>query len=251
MLSKIKLFNTWVTSAPYKDYIKTITELGKRKKSSYACFANVHMLTEASQYPDFNEVVNKADIVAPDGRPLSMLMKLLYGIEQERACGMDMFPEILKEAETKGLSVFFYGSTEEVLNKILDKAHKEFPYLKVAGIYSPPFRPLNKEEDDAVVNMINASGANLVFVSLGCPKQEKWMYDHVGRIKACMLGLGQAFLTYAGMEKRLPKWARDMSLEWLYRLYLEPKRLWKRYLIGNSRFLLMAARSLMLQRARK
>lgn len=250
MLSKIKLFNTWVSIASYKDYIKNIIELAKTKKSSYACFANVHMITEAYQHPEFNEVVNNADIVAPDGRPLSLLMKLQYQIEQERACGMDMFPDILKEAEQKGLSVFFYGSTPLVLDQIKLKAVKDFPQLKIAGAYSPPFRPLTPEEDQEVVEMINSSGANLVFVSLGCPKQELWMFEHRGKVKACMLGLGQAFLTYAGIEKRLPQWARNMSLEWLYRFYLEPRRLWKRYLLGNSRFMFLALKSLLLSRER-
>lgn len=247
-LFKVKLFKTWVSTASYQDYLQNILSLAVIKKSSYVCFANVHMLMEAYQKPVFNQVVNRADIVAPDGRPLSLLMKYQHGIQQERACGMDLFPDILKEAEKNDLSIFFYGSTQDVLDAIKAKAAVEYPKLKIAGVYSPPFRRLTNEEDDAAVEMINSSGANLVFVSLGCPKQEKWMYEHKGRVKACMLGLGQAFLTYAGLEKRLPKWARDLSLEWLYRLYLEPKRLWKRYLVGNSKFLFLAGKSLLLNR---
>lgn len=247
-LPKVKLFKTWVTAASYQEYLQNILTLAKFRKSSYVCFANVHMLMEAYQKPVFNQVVNRADIVTPDGRPLSILMKYQHKIAQERACGMDLFPEILQEAEKRDLSIFFYGSTQEVLDAIVKKAAVEFPGLKIAGVYSPPFRPLSHQEDEAAVEKINSSGANLVFVSLGCPKQEKWMYEHKGRIHACMLGLGQAFLTYAGLEKRLPKWARDLSLEWLYRLYLEPKRLWKRYLLGNSKFLYLAGKSLLLNR---
>jgi N-acetylglucosaminyldiphosphoundecaprenol N-acetyl-beta-D-mannosaminyltransferase len=247
-LTKVKLFDTWISTAAYQNYLEQILELAVARKSSYVCFANVHMLMEAYQKPEFNQVVNEADIACPDGRPLSILMKLQYKIKQERACGMDLFPHILQEAAKRKLSVFLYGTTPEVLNAVTQKATQEFPGLKIAGAYSPPFRQLTADEDQQVVEMINASGAQLVFVSLGCPKQEKWMYAHRGIINACMLGLGQAFLTYAGLEKRLPKWARDLSLEWAYRLYLEPGRLWKRYLVGNSRFLWLAGRSLVLQK---
>lgn len=248
MLPKIRLFETWVTTATYQQTVNQITDLAAARTSSYVCCANVHMLMEAYQKPAFSQVVNRANIVTPDGKPVSMLMNLQQGISQERICGMDLFADILEAAQNQNLSVFFYGSTQEVLDIINNKAAHQFPQLKIAGSYSPPFRPLSLEEDRAVVDMINDSGANLVFVSLGCPKQEKWMYEHKGRVKACMLGLGQAFLTYSGLEKRLPKWARDLSLEWLYRLYLEPKRLWKRYLIGNSMFLYLASKSLVMQK---
>ena len=248
MLPKLRLFETWVTTATYKQTVDQITSLAATRTSSYVCCANVHMLMKAYQKPAFNQVVNRANIVTPDGKPVSLLMNLQQGVSQERICGMDLFADILEAAQEKKLSVFFYGSTQEVLDIINAKATHQFPRLKIAGSYSPPFRPLSQEEDRAAVDMINASGANLVFVSLGCPKQEKWMYEHKGRVKACMLGLGQAFLTYSGMEKRLPKWARDLSLEWLYRLYLEPKRLWKRYLIGNSMFLYLASKSLVMQK---
>ena len=243
-LSKVRLIRTWVTTAPYAQFVDEIIRLAGQRQSSYVCFANVHMLMEADQDPAFNEVVNQADVVAPDGRPLSLLMKYQYGIAQDRACGMDLFPDILRAAEAQGQSVYFYGSTPDVLQAIEEKAQREFPRLTIAGTESPPFRPLTPEEDRAAVDRINQSGAHLVFVSLGCPKQEKWMHDHRDRVQACMLGLGQAFLTYTGQEKRLPRWARELSVEWAYRLYLEPGRLWKRYLVGNTRFLWRALNSL-------
>ena len=196
---------------------------------------------EADRYPDFRAVVNQADLVAPDGRPVSLLMNYRYGLSQPRICGMDLFPDLLRQAAAQRLSVYFYGSTPEVLRAIEQKVPHEFPHLAIAGTHSPPFRPLTPEEDEADVERINRSGANLVFVSLGCPKQERWMHDHRPRVRACMLGLGQAFLTYTGYEKRLPRWAHNLSLEWAYRLYLEPRRLGKRYLLGNSRFLGRAA----------
>ena len=244
LLKKVKLIRSWVTSVSYQQFIAEINNLARQRRSSYVCFANVHMLMEAYYHPDFNEVVNQADMVAPDGRPLSVLMRLQHGIRQERVCGMDLLPDLLRVAEEQGLSVYFYGSTPETLEAIHQRITQEHPSLHVAGLESPPFRPLTSEEDQDAITRINASGAHLVFVSLGCPKQEKWMADHQGSVKACMLGLGQAFLTYAGTEKRLPKWARDYALEWAYRFYLEPRRLWKRYLVGNSWFLYHALKSI-------
>jgi N-acetylglucosaminyldiphosphoundecaprenol N-acetyl-beta-D-mannosaminyltransferase len=248
MLTKVQLFKTLVSTGRYQDYVEQIIRLAATSTSSYVCFANVHMLMEAYQQPGFNLVVNEADIVAPDGQPLTILMRQHYGIDQQRACGMDMFTDILKAAEQHQVSVFFYGSTPEVLATVISKAQQEFPLLEIAGSYSPPFRSLTPEEDREVVNVIKASKAQLLFVSLGCPKQENWMFEHRGQIEACMLGLGQAFLVYAGQEKRLPPWARDLSLEWLYRLYLEPKRLWKRYLTTNSMFLYQASKSILMHK---
>ncbi len=246
---KVQLIRTWVTTAPYGQFIREIAERAQQRQSAYVCFANVHMLMEAYDDPSFNQVVNQADLVAPDGRPLSVLMRWQYGLRQDRVCGMDLLPDLLRAAEARGLSVYFYGSTQETLDAIEVRLGQEYPALRVAGLESPPFRPLTAEEDQAAVERINASGANLVFVSLGCPKQERWMADHRGRVPACMLGLGQAFLTYAGTEKRLPRWARDFALEWAYRLYLEPKRLWRRYLVGNTWFLYNAFISIVRSRS--
>ena len=244
VLPKVDLLNTRVSTAHYSEFLQEIINLAQKRASSYVCFANVHMLTESKQDEAFRKVVNQADLVTPDGRPLSILMRLQYGIHQERVCGMDLMPDLLREAEAQKLSVYFYGSTPEVLEAIRQRITQEYPTLRIAGLESPPFRPLTPEEDKEAVARINASGANLVLVSLGCPKQEKWMASHRGQVDACMLGLGQAFLTYTGMEKRLPKWARNLSLEWAYRFYLEPKRLWKRYLVGNSWFLYNAFKSI-------
>ena len=248
-LGKVKIFDSHVTTASYQAILEEILQLGEERRG-YVCFANVHMMVEAYQYPAFNKALDEAAVVSPDGRPLSVMTRLLYGIPQERACGMDLMPDILREAAQRGLSVYFYGSTEEVLESLVQQALFHHPTLHIAGTCSPPFRPLTPEEDAEITAQINASGAHLVFVSLGCPKQENWMYEHQDQIQACMLGVGQAFLTYTGREKRLPKWTRDLSLEWAYRLYLEPKRLWRRYLIGNTIFLALAVKALLKRRLR-
>jgi N-acetylglucosaminyldiphosphoundecaprenol N-acetyl-beta-D-mannosaminyltransferase len=202
---------------------------------------------EAYHDKSFQKLINEADLVAPDGRPLSVFLKLSEGINQDRVCGMDILPDLLKQAEVSGKSVYFYGSTEEMLKTITQKVRVEFPALKIAGHYSPPFRALSQKEDEMITEKIREAQPDLVFVSLGCPKQERWMADHKNKFNACLLGLGQAFKVYAGVEKRLPKWMRNLSLEWVYRLYLEPRRLWKRYAYTNSFFLLLAIRYLAIQ----
>lgn len=243
-MKKVKVISSLISTGTFKEFVDAIFDFTDRQISSYVCCANVHMVVESYQDKAFNKMLNEADLVTPDGRPISVVIKLFDKIAQERVAGMDLLPILLKEAEIRSKSVYFYGSTEEVLTKIQTQIAADFPKLRVAGTCSPPFRPLSEEEDRQIITTINDSGADLVFVSLGCPKQEKWMAAHKGKVNACMLGVGQAFLTYTGLEKRLPKWAQDWSLEWAYRLYLEPKRLWKRYVIGNSIFLFFVLKRL-------
>lgn len=236
---KKKVIKTLVSTGSFVDFVNAIFSLTDEKKSSYVCFANVHMVIEAKNDPTFCEVVNNADIVAPDGRPLSIYMNVFYKMRQERVPGMDLMPALLREAEKRNKSVYFYGSTDEILDLIIKRANKELPMLKIAGTYSPPFRKLEDLEKQEIINKINSTSPDLLFVALGCPKQENWIAEHKGKINACMLGVGQAYNVYAGIEKRLPKWMRDLSLEWAYRLFLEPKRLWKRYLVTNTTFVML------------
>lgn len=241
---KEKIFDSYISTGSYQEFIKAAHDLTVRKRSSYVCFANVHMLVEAHNDAAFNDVVNEADLVAPDGRPLSLFLRHFKGIHQDRVCGMDFMPDLLLHAALHKKSVYLYGCTEEVLQAIVARAARELPSLNIYGYYSPPFRTLSPEEKADVVTMINDANPDFVLVSLGCPKQEKWMAEHRGKINACMLGLGQAFKTYAGMEKRLPQWMQSLSLEWVYRLFQEPRRLWKRYLYTNTVFLLYLVRYL-------
>jgi N-acetylglucosaminyldiphosphoundecaprenol N-acetyl-beta-D-mannosaminyltransferase len=239
---KESIFTFPISIGSYKKFIDEIFHLAATQPSSYICFANVHMTIEAYTDNDFNSVVANADIVTPDGQPLALFLKYLKKVNQERVCGMDVFPDLLREAEARGKSIFFYGTTDDVLNKIAEKARREFPSLKISGLYSPPFRQLSAQEKSGIVDMINNTNPDLIFVALGCPKQEKWMAEHKGKLKGCMLGLGQAFHVYAETARRSPAWMQRFSLEWAYRLYLEPGRLWKRYFYTNSVFLFLTAK---------
>jgi N-acetylglucosaminyldiphosphoundecaprenol N-acetyl-beta-D-mannosaminyltransferase len=232
-----------VSFGTYSEFVNAIINQASAKISSYVCVANVHMLLEAHQSPEFKQVVNSAFLVTPDGMPLAKAFKPLYGIDQERVDGMSLLPALLKESEHKGLSVYFYGGTQTMLNKATNFIHSSYPELKIAGVYSPPFRDLIELEMDEIASQITASSADLVFVVLGCPKQEKWMHSMQGKIPCTMVGIGGALPVLVGMQKRAPKWMQKNSLEWLYRLNQEPRRLFRRYLKTNSHFLYLVAQT--------
>ena len=190
----------------------------------------------------FATVVNQADIVTPDGLPLGKGLDFLYGIKQDRVSGPDLMPSLLERAEKDGLGVYFYGSTDEILLKLTTFCKSRYPNLIISGSISPPFRVLSEDEKNEHINQINSSGANIVFVALGCPKQEKWMASMKGKINAIMLGVGGAFPMLVGVEKRAPLWMQKFMLEWFYRLIQDPKRLFKRYFVTNTYFVLLLFR---------
>lgn len=236
LVKKRKIINTLISTGSYEEFIGNISDLSKNSNSSYVCISNVHMTIESYLDKTFCKIVNSADIATPDGMPLSKAMKMLYSVDQDRVAGMDLMPDLMKISEEKGLSIFLYGSTDEVLKSVVSKAKREFPNLKL-HIYSPPFRTLSQEEQEDIVTMINRNNPDFVFVALGCPKQEKWMAEHKNKINSCMIGFGGALEVYADLKNRAPQWMQNYSLEWLYRLIQDPKRLWKRYLVTNSLFI--------------
>ncbi len=235
-----KVLSLNISAGSYDSFLDAASNLSKQQKSSYVCLVNVHSIIEAVNNPDFKNIINNADIAAPDGMPVAKSIKLLYGIEQKRVAGMDIFPDLLKKASDQGLSVFFYGSTDTVLKKIIERTKKELPALKISGSFSPPFRDLSENEKNETAGMINNAQSDIIFVSLGCPKQEIWMADMKNKLKkGVMVGVGAAFPVYAGTAKRAYKWMQDLSLEWLFRLFQEPKRLLWRYLYTNTYFLFL------------
>lgn len=195
------------------------------------------MLIEAYNDRNFARIVSNANIITPDGKPLAWALGILYGIKQVRVAGMDLFPDLLNAAAVHQLPVYFYGGTVSLLDKTLAHLRENYPKLQIAGSYSPPFRKLSPKEDEFVIDQINRSGASLVFVVLGCPKQEKWMAAMKGRINAVMVGIGGALPVLVGVHRRAPGWMQYAGLEWMFRLTQEPKRLFRRYSVTNSKFL--------------
>ena len=244
---KKKVIEIMVSTGKYSTFLNEFITLSDERKSSYVCVANVHMAIEAHKELSFRSIVNRADVTTPDGMPLAKAIKLLYAIDQDRVAGMDIMPDLMHLCHQKGKRIFLYGSTKDILEKIIEKAKVEFPNLQISA-YSPPFRELTENEKNKIVSMINSYDPDFVFVALGCPKQEKWMAEHKGKINSCMIGLGGAFEVYAEVKTRAPKWMQNYSLEWLYRLMQDPKRLWKRYLYTNTYFVLLFIRQYITQK---
>ena len=242
MLFKQTIFNFPINLGTYRDFINEIIYLANSGTHSFVCFANVHQLIEAYRNPPFATMIKKAALVAPDGMPLTWALRLLFKIKQERVAGMDLLPILLREAEIKKLPVFFYGGTEQMLIKTKEHINKNYPELVLSGIYSPPFRQLSANENEEICDVINSSGAKLVFVVLGCPKQEKWMAAAKDKVNATMIGIGAAVPVMIATQKRAPKWMQKSGLEWFYRLFQDPRRLWKRYLVTNAMFIYLILR---------
>jgi N-acetylglucosaminyldiphosphoundecaprenol N-acetyl-beta-D-mannosaminyltransferase len=234
---KQPLISIDITTGSYPSFVERIIELTQRKTSSYVCVANVHMLVEAHNEAEFRKVVNNATICTPDGMPLVWGLGLIHGISQDRVAGMDLLPDLLKEAEKKSIPVYFYGGTQQMLDTTLQYIQNNFPQTIIAGMHSPPFRPLSVDEEEEIAEKINNSKSELLFVALGCPKQEKWMSRMHGKINMPMIGIGGALPVMVGLQNRAPLWAQKAGMEWFYRLCQEPKRLFKRYAITNSTFL--------------
>lgn len=228
-----------------------ILNWAEKRASKYICICNVHSVMTAKNDDQFREVINQADMATPDGMPLVWLLRTIGEKHQIRINGPDLFIRLCKKASIREIPVFLYGGAQDTLERLRDKLAIDLPTLKLAGVMSPPFRALSAEETQAHIDMINNSGAGILFVCLGCPKQETWMKAHRGEINAVMIGVGAAFAYHAGTLKRAPLWMQYYGLEWLYRLGAEPQRLWKRYLSTNTQFILLVGMQLLRLKAER
>ena len=226
-----------VAVSSYDETVWNCVLWGRERRSRALFFANVHVIMEAFDDPSFCRRLNNADMVFPDGMPLVWALRALGEADAERVYGPDATVAVLAAAEKAGLSVGFYGGSQKTVDSLLDVARRRHPNLRIVFSESPPFRVLTPEEDIAVVDRIVSSGAQLLFVGLGCPKQEIWITDHLGKVPAVMLGVGAAFDFLAGTQPQAPRWVMRNGLEWVFRLACEPQRLAKRYFKHNPRFI--------------
>jgi N-acetylglucosaminyldiphosphoundecaprenol N-acetyl-beta-D-mannosaminyltransferase len=234
-----------VDAGTYASMADRIVEWGSHNESRYVCVANVHMVMETVDSTEFRSVVNGADLVTSDGVPLVWALRALGIRDAERVYGPSLVLEICARAEQRGISIALYGGTPDRLEAFKGVLARAYPRLVVAAAIAPPFRPLTPEEDRDHTAQLAASGAGITFVGIGCPKQERWMAAHRGRIPTTMVGVGAAFDFHSGAVRQAPPVLQRLGLEWLFRLVMEPRRLWKRYLKHNPRFVLQFARQLL------
>jgi N-acetylglucosaminyldiphosphoundecaprenol N-acetyl-beta-D-mannosaminyltransferase len=244
-IAEESILSTKVNATCYAHAAATVCEWAERRESKYVCVATVSQVMEGHDAPGLRTVMNEADLVTPDGMPLVWGLRLLGCKKATRVYGPDLTPVILERAALEGLPVGFYGGSPSVLDRFARVMSERFTKLQVAYAYSPPFRDLTPEEDRRVVEEINGSGARILFVGIGNPKQEYWMAAHKGKVQAVMIGVGAAFDFLAGAKLQAPRWMMGLGLEWLFRLATEPRRLWKRYLKQNPRFVVLFALQLL------
>ena len=227
-----------ITPTCYDQVTEWVLDWAGQRASRMVCFANVHMVMLAQDDPDFKAVLNHAHLVTPDGMPLVWTLRRMGFKSQQRVHGPTFTRFVLPHLEASGVRVGFLGSTSQVLDELLARVRSQFPHLDVVFATSPPFRDLTEAEDRDLVEQINASGAAVLFIGLGCPKQERWMQQHLGKVHAVMLGVGVAFDYLSEMKTEAPGWMQGLGLEWCFRLFTEPRRLWQRYVYYNPRFVL-------------
>ncbi len=231
-----------VDELDYECVLNQIRQWARAAESRYMCISTVHMVMEAYDDPQFQAIVNGADLVGADGIPVIRVSRWLGLSQQGRVFAPDLVIKLCQQASEEGIPVGFYGSTPQVIQDIVDRVGRQFPSLDVAYRCSPPFRPLTADEKDSIVRDINESGARILFVGLGCPRQERWMHEMRSRVNAVMLGVGWAFDVVAGHSNVAPAWIQQIGMEWFYRLVLNPKKLWRRHLRNNPRFILFTLR---------
>lgn len=240
-----QVLGAFIDALGWDETLARIEGWASGRESRYVCICNAHSVVTAQRWAGHRQVINEADMATPDGAPVAWMLRRLGFAGQPRVSGPDLMWMLCERCAALDLPVYFYGSTPATLDALALRLGKAFPGLRVVGMDSPPFRPLSEAEDAQVAERINQSGAAIVFVSLGCPKQEAWMAAHRGRVHAVMIGVGAAFDFHAGMVTRAPLWMRENGLEWLHRLLSEPRRLWRRYFVTNSLFILGAMRQLL------
>lgn len=241
--AKADLFGVGVSLAGPEEVRRCIVEWAAARRSSAADFMAVHSLVTAVRDPAYREAVRDFDLVACDGQPVRWALNRFYqaGIE-ERCYGPHMMMHICEDAAERGIGVYLYGGKDDVLDKLQAALAERLPALRVAGAESPPFRALTEDEHDETAARINASGAGVVLIGIGCPKQELFAARHLADINAVMMCVGAAFDFHAGHVQMAPAWMQQRGLEWVYRLVKEPRRLWKRYFVTNTIFLALVVR---------
>jgi len=249
MIVRDRILSAPVDRGRPEEMLEAILSKATEREPAYVCFANVHSLHRASFDLGFRAALDASFLVAPDGMPVARALSFV-GARQERFEGMTVFVELMEHAARRGIPVAFFGADRATMDALVAKAAVEHPDLRIVEVVAPGMETLPFSDNDSYVRKLSGCGAGMVFVALGCPKQELWMHRHAREIPAVMLGVGNAMRTWVGLEKRAPVWMRRLCLEWSVRLVQDPRRLWKRYLVTNSWFVFAGLPRLLLRRAK-
>ncbi|MEA5464691.1 WecB/TagA/CpsF family glycosyltransferase [Leptothoe sp. PORK10 BA2] len=244
-ISSRVILGTRLNGTSYEDACDRISRWAHSKQSCYIVAANVHVVMTAYWNRAYRQILNQAALVTPDGMPLVWGLRRLGIANQARVYGPDLMLAWCDRATQENLTIYLYGGTDTMVQRLAQNLQQQFPNLTIAGIQAPPFRPLTAAEEAADIAHIDQSGAAVVFVGLGCPKQEEWMARQQGKLNAVMIGVGAAFSFHSGTVSQAPRWMMAWGLEWAYRLWQEPRRLWRRYIVNNTAFLLLFGLQLM------
>ena len=234
-----RILKTRVDATSYEDACNRIQSWAKTQRSCYVVAANVHVVMTAYFDAAYQQILDQAALVTPDGMPLVWGLRRLGVAQQSRVYGPDLMLAWCERAAQAGIPIYLYGGTEDTLQKLVVSLQRQFPGLPIAGTHAPPFRSLSPQEEANDVARIHQSGARVVFVGLGCPKQEQWMHRQLGQFPGVMIGVGAAFNFFSGEVSQAPRWMMALGLEWIYRFSQEPRRLWRRYLLNNPLFVLL------------
>ena len=236
-----------IDATSYADATERVLDWARRGESRYVCCAAVNNIMEARKSADYRTVMDQADLVTSDGMPLVWMLRWLGAHPATRVYGPDLTNTLLEAAGDAGIPVGFYGGTQAVLDRLVSVAKRRYPRLEVAYAEAPPFREATPEEDRRTMRAIEDAGVRILFIGLGSPKQDRWMHAHKDRVRGVMLGVGAAFDFLAGAKPQAPGWMQASGLEWMFRLASEPRRLWRRYLTQNPKFVVLAATQLLLR----
>lgn len=240
IIPKANLFGVRFSLVHYEEASSAIIDKARRRQSFGVSALAVHGLIEAVRKHDIRAAVQRIDLVVPDGQPVRWTLNSFYRANlQDRVYGPTLTLEVLKKADRERLGVYLFGSKETTASKFAAYIKKSYPDVVLCGVQPDRFREATPQEDAQDVERINDSGAHIILVGRGCPRQEQWVADHIGRIRASMMAVGAAFDFHAGTVEQAPPWMGKMGLEWLFRLSREPRRLWKRYLFTNSYFIVL------------
>jgi N-acetylglucosaminyldiphosphoundecaprenol N-acetyl-beta-D-mannosaminyltransferase len=241
--ARVDVLGVGISAIDPDDALGEVTRWIDNGIQHYVCVTGVHGVMESQGDAELLRIHNESGLTTPDGMPMVWAARLAGAKNTQRVYGPDLMLAVCERAAQRGWGCFLYGATDEVLDQLRSNLSDRYPGLKIVGTHSPPFRPLTPEEDAAVIREINDSGAQIVWVGLSTPKQERWMASHVRRVNApALFGVGAAFDIHAGNLKQAPRWMQRSGLEWLFRLASEPRRLWRRYAVNNPRFVLAISR---------